>query len=312
VIDPASTEDDLLARARAGDVDAFAVIVVHQAAAMRIAGGIAPSVSDAEEAVQDAFVKAYGALDRLRPGAPLAPWLMTIVSNEARNHRRSAGRREQLARRAAAEGREEAPSPEVAAVSAAERAGLRGARPAGPRRPRGHRLPLRPRPLRGGDCPGARVRRGTVKSRPSRALDRLRTEMGVAVAVLAVVALIAGLLAASPDARSTVLRWLGLEGARIERREPAVPPGRQGAPLDLGERVALGELRERQRFKIARPRLPALGSTQQLPLTVVRSPGPGMRTGGAPGSKVAPRRARSTTRGDARRPPGPTNPSMTS
>lgn len=83
MIDPASTEDDLLARARAGDVDAFAVIVVHQAAAMRIAGGIAPSVSDAEEAVQDAFVKAYGALDRLRPGAPLAPWLMTIVSNEA-------------------------------------------------------------------------------------------------------------------------------------------------------------------------------------------------------------------------------------
>ncbi len=94
---------------------------------MRIAGGIAPSVSDAEEAVQDAFVKAYGALDRLRLGAPLAPWLMTIVSNEARNRRRSAGRREQLARRAAAEGRDEAPSPEVAAVSAAERAGLRAA-----------------------------------------------------------------------------------------------------------------------------------------------------------------------------------------
>ena len=112
MIGPASTEDDLLARARAGDVDAFAVIVrAHEAAAMRIAGGIAPSVSDAEEAVQGAFVKAYGALDRLRLGAPLAPWLMTIVSNEARNRRRSAGRREQLARRAAAEGREEAPSP---------------------------------------------------------------------------------------------------------------------------------------------------------------------------------------------------------
>ncbi len=114
------------------------------------------------------------------------------------------------------------------------------------------------------------VRRGTVKSRLSRALDRLRTEMGVAVAVLA---LVAGLLAASPDARSTVLRWLGLEGARIERREPAVPPGRQGAPLDLGERVTLGELRERQRFKIARPRLPALGPPTAVYLDERATPG---------------------------------------
>jgi len=106
---------------------------------MRIAGGIAPSVSDAEEAVQGAFVKAYGALDRLRLGAPLAPWLMTIVSNEARNRRRSAGRRKQLARRAAAEGREEAPSPEVAAVegAASKAAALRIAQSMGPPANRG-------------------------------------------------------------------------------------------------------------------------------------------------------------------------------
>ena len=78
---------------------------------MRIAAGITPGVADAEEAVQDAFVKAYGALHRLRAGAPLAPWLLMIVANEARNRRRSAGRREHVARRAASEGHREAGSP---------------------------------------------------------------------------------------------------------------------------------------------------------------------------------------------------------
>ena len=48
---------------------------------------------DAEDVVQEAFVKAFGALDRFRPGAPFRPWLLRIVANEARNLHRSAGRR---------------------------------------------------------------------------------------------------------------------------------------------------------------------------------------------------------------------------
>ncbi len=275
VIGQPLTEEDLLARAREGDVDAFAVIVrAHEAVAMRTAAGIAPSATDAEEAVQDAFVKAYGALDRLRPGAPLAPWLLTIVANEARNRRRSAGRREQLARRAAVERHGEATSPEAAAVSAAEREELRAALARLRHEDReviGYRYVLDLSEEETARALG--VRRGTVKSRLSRALDRLRAEMGIAAAVLAALALIAGLLAASPDARSTVLRWLGLEGARIERREPAVPPGRRAAPLDLGERVTPGELRGRQRFKIARPRLAALGPPTAVYLDERAAPG---------------------------------------
>jgi RNA polymerase sigma-70 factor (ECF subfamily) len=49
--------------------------------------------SEAEDVVQEAFVKAYGALDRFRDGAPFRPWLLRIVANEARNLHRSAGRR---------------------------------------------------------------------------------------------------------------------------------------------------------------------------------------------------------------------------
>ena len=54
---------------------------------------ITQDAAEAEEAAQDAFVKAWRALARFRAGEPLRPWLLTIVANEARNRRRSAGRR---------------------------------------------------------------------------------------------------------------------------------------------------------------------------------------------------------------------------
>jgi RNA polymerase sigma-70 factor (ECF subfamily) len=49
--------------------------------------------ADAEDVVQDAFVKAFGALDRFRAGSPFRPWLLRIVANETHNLHRAAGRR---------------------------------------------------------------------------------------------------------------------------------------------------------------------------------------------------------------------------
>ena len=49
--------------------------------------------SDAEDVVQEAFVKAYASLHRFRDGAPFRPWLLRIVANELRNVHRAAGRR---------------------------------------------------------------------------------------------------------------------------------------------------------------------------------------------------------------------------
>ena len=43
--------------------------------------------------MQEAFVKAYAALDRFRAGAPFRPWLLKIVANETRNLHRASGRR---------------------------------------------------------------------------------------------------------------------------------------------------------------------------------------------------------------------------
>jgi RNA polymerase sigma factor (sigma-70 family) len=85
---------------------------------MRTAYLVAPE-ADAADAVQDAFVKAYAALARFRDGAPIRPWFLRIVANEARNRRRSAHRRAGLAVRAAvAMPREDmAPSPESAVLA---------------------------------------------------------------------------------------------------------------------------------------------------------------------------------------------------
>jgi RNA polymerase sigma factor (sigma-70 family) len=89
------TEDAVLVeRSRNGDQDAYAELVTrYQAIAARTAYVITGTVADAEDVAQDAFVKAYYALDRFREGAPFRPWLLRIVANEAINRRKAAGRR---------------------------------------------------------------------------------------------------------------------------------------------------------------------------------------------------------------------------
>ena len=73
-------ESNLVERARRGDVQAFEQIVqAHQSIAFRTAYLVTGNAADAEEAAQDAFVKAYRALGRFRAGAPFRPWLLQIV-----------------------------------------------------------------------------------------------------------------------------------------------------------------------------------------------------------------------------------------
>src|ERR671910_1912729 len=109
-------EAQLVARAKRGELDAYEDIVrLHETIAFRTAWVITRSAADAEEAAQDAFVKAHAALARFRDGAPFRPWLLAIVANEARNRARAAGRRERLALRAREEHRPggAGPSPEA-------------------------------------------------------------------------------------------------------------------------------------------------------------------------------------------------------
>ena len=64
--------------------------------AFRVAWAITGSAADAEDAAQDGFLKAFGALPRFREGAPFRPWLLRIVANEAHNRRASTERRGRL------------------------------------------------------------------------------------------------------------------------------------------------------------------------------------------------------------------------
>jgi RNA polymerase sigma-70 factor (ECF subfamily) len=179
-------EAELLALARRGDADAFAALVrAHQDVAFRTAMLITRNAADAEDAAQEAFVKAHRALHRFRQGEPLRPWLLTIVANEARNRRRAAGRRDHLAARAADEG-DAAPSssggpapPEAALLDAERRAELLAALG---RLREGDRLVIGCRYLldlsERETAHALGCRAGTVKSRLSRALERLRAEVG--------------------------------------------------------------------------------------------------------------------------------------
>ena len=173
--------DELVARSQRGDRDGYEEIVrLHQNIAFRTAWLIAGSAAEAEEAVQDAFVKAHRALGRFRPGAPLRPWLLTIVANEARNRARAGGRRERLALRVAEERRpgDAVPSPEAALLDLERRDELLGAVAELPQRDRDaiacrYLLDLSEEETAAVlGCP-----RGTVKSRVSRALGRLRERL---------------------------------------------------------------------------------------------------------------------------------------
>jgi RNA polymerase sigma-70 factor (ECF subfamily) len=182
VVSRPPTEDELVERARGGDATAFAALVRdHEEIAFRTAYLIARNAADAEDAAQVGLTKAWRALPRFRRGAPFRPWLLAIVANEARNRRRAAGRREGLALRAAHElpSGGAAPSPEGRAVAAEERAVLVAALE---QLSEDDRAVLSCRYLLElGEEETAEVlslRRGTVKSRTSRALGRLRTQLG--------------------------------------------------------------------------------------------------------------------------------------
>jgi RNA polymerase sigma-70 factor (ECF subfamily) len=166
---------------RPRDLDTYDQLVrEHQGIAFRTAYVITGSAADAEEVVQDAFVKAYRARGRFRSGAPFRPWLLAIVANEARNRRRATGRRARLSLQLAVERPSggAAPSPEVALLAREERAELLAAVD---RLGEEQRAAIACRYFLGlSEAETATVlgcRPGTVKSRLSRALARLEEEL---------------------------------------------------------------------------------------------------------------------------------------
>lgn len=179
-------EAELVERAKRGDTEAYTEIVRrYQELAFRTAYVITGDAQDAEEAAQEALVKAFRALSRFRADLPLRPWLLRIVGNEARNRRRTAGRAAGVALRIAQDrpSASAAPSAEATVLAAELHASVLRALALlreDDRRVIACRYLLELSEVETAEALG--VPRGTVKSRLSRALARLRAALDEAQA----------------------------------------------------------------------------------------------------------------------------------
>jgi RNA polymerase sigma-70 factor (ECF subfamily) len=85
------SDGDLVRLARDGDPVAFRLLVErHQAMARARAAGLSNNRSDVDDIVQESFLQAFVALDRLRDPDRFAGWLAGIVANVSRNLQRRA------------------------------------------------------------------------------------------------------------------------------------------------------------------------------------------------------------------------------
>ena len=84
VVEPPSEESLLVEAARAGDMGAFESLVRrYDRNVFRIAQHITQNREDAEDVVQDAFLKAYGNLAQFQEQSKFYTWLVRIAVNEA-------------------------------------------------------------------------------------------------------------------------------------------------------------------------------------------------------------------------------------
>ena len=82
----------LVERVLHGDADAYGQLVSrHMRRAFSVAYRIVEHREDAEDVVQDAFIRALERIDQLDRSRPFRPWLLRIVVNRALNFRRARG-----------------------------------------------------------------------------------------------------------------------------------------------------------------------------------------------------------------------------
>jgi RNA polymerase sigma-70 factor, ECF subfamily len=94
----ATTEWDLIARCRAGSAAAYEPLVrQYEARGLALAGTLLGDADDAQDAVQDAFIKAYRSLNRLAEGSDFGPWFRSILRNLCLDRLRAAPRRARVA-----------------------------------------------------------------------------------------------------------------------------------------------------------------------------------------------------------------------
>lgn len=122
----AEPDSELVRLGRRGDDSALSALVErHHGAAYRVAWSLLKDDDAAQDVVQDAFLKAFRALDTYRGDASFRTWLLTITANEARGALRKRGRRRETALEDAAPVRSDDADPAEAAIMSQESARAR-------------------------------------------------------------------------------------------------------------------------------------------------------------------------------------------
>ncbi|MFZ0427393.1 MAG: sigma-70 family RNA polymerase sigma factor [Acidobacteriota bacterium] len=76
------TDEGLVERARAGSDEAFEELILrYRSLVTRVARRYVSNLADAEDLAQDAFVRAYQKLGKLKPGVPFKNWVIRITVN---------------------------------------------------------------------------------------------------------------------------------------------------------------------------------------------------------------------------------------
>lgn len=178
-------EASLVAKAKGGDAEAYAILVgLHQDALFRAAYLFTGDTDDAKDVVQDALLKTFRSLGKLGKSQSLRAWMLRIVVNEAKNsNRRESRRRNRELTTLRSEENRSSSTPEALVLRSEQHASLVQAL---------HRLPEDDQTivlmryvleLTESEMTVALGRpRGTVKSRLSRALSKLRKELGPDIA----------------------------------------------------------------------------------------------------------------------------------
>lgn len=90
----ALSDGELVRLIRDGEADAYAELVRRtERSGYRLARRITRNHDDADDVLQESYVKAYRALDRFAPDRPFGPWFLTIVARTALTWIRDARRR---------------------------------------------------------------------------------------------------------------------------------------------------------------------------------------------------------------------------
>ena len=88
------TDQQLVKRAKKGDTRAFDLLVLkYQGRIAALVGRFVQDASDVEDVTQEAFIKAFRALEKFRGDSAFYTWLYRIASNTAKNYLAAKGRR---------------------------------------------------------------------------------------------------------------------------------------------------------------------------------------------------------------------------